>query len=295
MCAIFLELISEKNHWLQLPGVMMRKIKDALKLFVPPIIGKVIGFHRKSFEFKETSLGWREIVKETKGYEADNILNKCKNALLKVKNGEYPYERDSVLFDTLQIFYPLLSALFYVALQYNSELNLIDFGGSLGSTYYQNRDLLKKGKIKFSWNVVEQEHFVKCGKEYFETDELKFMHDLIETTKSRKISVCLLSGVLQYLESPYAILEKIFNSDIEYIIIDRTTFTNNNKDVLTIQTVHKEIYEAKYPAWFFSFDMFQKYIEKKYEIIYSWEGFDSVDLKGYKVFSLGYLLKKTTK
>jgi putative methyltransferase (TIGR04325 family) len=270
----------------------MGKIKDVIKLFVPPIIGKAIGFTRKGFEFKETSLEWKEIIEEFKGYEADNILDKCKNALLKVKNGEYPYERDSVLFDTLQIFYPLLSALFYVALQYSSEINLIDFGGSLGSTYYQNRGLLKKGKIKFSWNVIEQEHFVKCGKKYFETDELIFMYNLEEATENKKINVCLLSGVLQYLETPYLIMEKIFNSNIEYIIIDRTTFISNNNDVLTIQTVHKDIYEAKYPAWFFSFDMFQKYLENRYEIIYSWEGFDAVNLKGYKVFSLGYLLKR---
>jgi putative methyltransferase (TIGR04325 family) len=281
-----------KKIWHTVPGIMMMKIKDVLKLFVPPIIGKIISFNRKGFEFRETSLDWKEIVKETKGYEADSILNKCKNALLKVKNGEYPYERDSVLFDTLQIFYPLLSALFYVALQYNSEINLIDFGGSLGSTYYQNRGLLKKGKIKFSWNVIEQGHFVKCGKEYFETDELKFMINIEEATKSKKINLCLLSGVLQYLETPYTTIEKIFDSNIEYIIIDRTTFTSNNKDILTIQTVHKDIYEAKYPAWFFSLDVFQKYLERKYEIIYSWESFDAVNLEGYKVFSLGYLLKR---
>jgi len=270
----------------------MKKIKYILKLFMPPIIGKITSFSRKGFEFKETSLDWKEIVKETKGYEADNILNKCKNALLKVKNGEYPYERDSVLFDTLQIFYPLLSSLFYVALQYNSKINIIDFGGSLGSTYYQNKGLLKKAKINFSWNVIEQEHFIKCGKEYFETDELKFMYDLEEATENNEINVCLLSGVLQYLENPYKILEKIFNSNIEYIIIDRTTFTGDNKDLLTIQTVHKDIYEAKYPSWFFSLNMFQKYLEKKYEIIYNWTALDAVHLKEKKVFSLGYLLKR---
>jgi putative methyltransferase (TIGR04325 family) len=74
-------------------------------------------------------------VNKYKGYEADNILEKCKSALLKVKNGEYPYERDSILFDTVQIFFPLLSALFFVALQNKSKISIIDFGGSLGSAY----------------------------------------------------------------------------------------------------------------------------------------------------------------
>jgi putative methyltransferase (TIGR04325 family) len=184
----------------------MRSIKSILKLFIPPIFGKIIRkvISRqeplgKTFEFEETTFDWKKIVEITKGYEADNILEKCKNSLLKVKNGEYPYERNSVAFDALQIFFPLLSTLFYVALHYKSEINIIDFGGSLGSTYYQNRNILRQVKVRFIWNVVEQEHFVKCGKECFETDELKFMYDIVEATKTKDINVCLLSGVSQHL------------------------------------------------------------------------------------------------
>ena len=85
---------------------MMRNIKDILKLFVPPIFGKIAKkiIEKKGFEFEEMEmqLAWKDIVNKNKGYEADNILEKCKAALLKVKTGEYPYERDSVLFDKIQ-------------------------------------------------------------------------------------------------------------------------------------------------------------------------------------------------
>jgi putative methyltransferase (TIGR04325 family) len=87
-------------------------------------------------------------------------------------------------------------------------------------------------------------------------------------------------------------LEKIYNSSIEYLIIDRTSFVDNEENILTIQNVYKEIYEAKYPVCFFSRKQLEKYIERKYEIIYTWDGFDQFALKGHKVFSRGYLLRR---
>jgi hypothetical protein len=45
---------------------------------------------------------WNEAQSKTTGYDSEIILEKCKNALLKVKSGEAVYERDSVLFDSIQ-------------------------------------------------------------------------------------------------------------------------------------------------------------------------------------------------
>jgi putative methyltransferase (TIGR04325 family) len=212
--------------------------------------------------------------------------------LLKVKNGEYPYERDSVVFSKLLLFFPLLSSLFYVALKNNKYLNLIDFGGSLGSTYFQNKNILKQADIKINWNIVEQSHFVACGMENFYNDELRFYYTIDNVLQKTKVNVCLLSGVLQYLEQPFEIFNDIYNSEIEYVIIDRTSFVQNENDILTIQNVYKEIYEAEYPAWFFSLDKFHNYINKKYSIIYQWDAFDNYTLKKRNVKALGYLLKR---
>lgn len=45
---------------------------------------------------------WNDAQKECSGYENKVILEVVKNAILKVKNGEAVYERDSVLFDEIQ-------------------------------------------------------------------------------------------------------------------------------------------------------------------------------------------------
>jgi len=55
---------------------------------------------------------WDELVTSADGYNAENILNKTKDALLQVKNGTAVYERDSVLFDKIVPPFPLLTCLF---------------------------------------------------------------------------------------------------------------------------------------------------------------------------------------
>jgi putative methyltransferase (TIGR04325 family) len=100
-----------------------------------------------------------------------------------------------------------------------------------------------------------------------------------------------MSSVLQYLKKPFEILDEIYASNIEYIIIDRTPFVENKDDILTIQKVNSRIYEAEYPAWFFSMDKFLFYIRKKYDIIYRWEAIDNYYLNKFKTDSFGYFLK----
>jgi hypothetical protein len=44
------------------------------------------------------------------------------------------------------------------AVMHGGELRVLDFGGSLGITYFHNQDLIQN--LTVSWSVVEQEHSV---------------------------------------------------------------------------------------------------------------------------------------
>jgi len=236
----------------------MGKIKNFLKEFIPP---KVISFSRTLIPKKvkndktETWSGdyasWAEAKSTCTGYDSSNILAKCKTALLKVKSGQAIYERDSVLFDEIQFSWGLLAALQKVALENDGKLCVLDFGGSLGSTYYQNKGFLSSLK-SLQWCIVEQPHFVDCGKEYFENEQLKFYPTIEECLMQFKPNVLLLSSVLQYLERPHEWIEKFVSLGIENIITDRTSFVEADEDILTIQNVPEEIYIASYPCWFFN-------------------------------------------
>jgi putative methyltransferase (TIGR04325 family) len=259
-------------------------LKSLVQLFIPPIVLKL--FFRKNkvtkntILFQKTSLQWNDALNQTSGYASDDILIRCRDALLKVKNGEFPYERDSVLFKERELFFPLLSALFYVSLKKEKILNLIDFGGSLGSTYYQNKDELKEAGIGINWKIVEQDNFVKCGKDNFENQELKFYYTVDEAFLDKGGDICMFGSVLPYVENPYSLLEQIYQKKIEYIIIDRTMFLDiDNEDILTIQTVSENVGKAAYPTWFLSLSKFLSFIKIRYRIIFQWNALYQMTLE----------------
>jgi putative methyltransferase (TIGR04325 family) len=224
---------------------------------------------------------WEEARMHSVGYEAGNIIDKVKTSLLKVKNGESVYERDSVLFDKVEYSWELLSALMWIAAQDKGNLHIIDFGGSLGSSYYQNKLFLDKLE-SVSWNIVEQPGYVKVGIESFQNDILQFyssIEDCCVKSKNR-MNVILFSSVLQYLEFPYKILKEAFHYQVKYIIIDRTGFTLNGKERITIQKVPSKIYNATYPCWFFDKRKFTSYFEENnYNLVFEFSSSDYANIQ----------------
>lgn len=53
------------------------------------------------------------------------------------------------------------------------EVSVIDFGGGMGSTYFQNRDKIIDCLDIIQWNVVQQKHFVDFGKRYMEDKKIE--------------------------------------------------------------------------------------------------------------------------
>ena len=240
----------------------MVKIKPLLKSVIPPILITLIKklIYKRGIEFKGDYSTWKRALSDVdKGYETPDILERVREASLKVKNGEAVFERDSVCFGTEDYRWPILSCLLYISAINQGSLKVIDFGGSLGSFYNQHRKFFDRLN-SVSWYVVEQADFVKCGQDEFETDTIKFRNSISDCLEESKIDVVLCSSVLQYLELPYLILAEIIKANPDFIIVDRTAFIEQSSDRLTIQNVPPSIYEASYPAWFLSNEKFNKYL-----------------------------------
>ena len=135
-----------------------------------------------------------------------------------------------------------------VAARSAGKLNVLDFGGALGSTYMQHRKLLDT-LPEVSWSVVEQAHVVRCGEAEFRMGALDFFGEIEQCFAAHPVNAVLFSSVLQYLESPYEILERITNLAPTAIIIDRTPVAKIGEKI-TIQHVPKSIYPASYPCRF---------------------------------------------
>lgn len=222
------------------------------------------------------------------GYDNKDVLKKTLDSTLKVKYGYAVFERDSYIFDSIQYSYPLLTALFKVALENNNELSVLDFGGALGSHYFQNRNFLNPIRIK-KWSVVEQSHYIDLGNKLISDGILNFYH-LIDDVDVGDVDVLILSGVLQYLDDPYSWLDKFLNKGFKYIIFDRTAFSLENRNRLTIQVVPKYIYDASYPAWFLNEKEFLgKFVN--YDILLNFENTIDVVHEIPSVYK-GYLFKR---
>jgi len=234
---------------------------------------------------------WAEVKEDSVGYDADNIVQKVKASTLKVKSGEAVYERDSVLFYKEEYRWELLTALLWIAAQEKGELHVMDFGGALGSTWYQNKRFLET-LPNVTWNVVEQKDFVKIGLESFQDEHLHFYSSLLDCFEESEyeINVVLFSSALQYMEEPYAVIDEICLLSTKYIIVDRTGFTPGNGDRLTVQKVSekKGIYKATYPCWFLDQDTFLRSFGKHfYESVFEFDGFDVANVPSkYKGFVL---------
>lgn len=193
---------------------------------------------------------WESAVASAQGYDAQIILDIQSAAMRQVRDGKAAYERDSVLFDEVILSHPMLSALLYAASR-SDGLSVLDFGGALGSSYFQNRDLLKH-LPRFRWQVVEQPHFVTLGKKEFCNQHLGFSTTIEEAWSYGAPDVVLLSSVLQYLPDPWATLKDIVFRRPRFILIDRTLVLDSGPECIMVQTVPPSIYPASYACRIFA-------------------------------------------
>jgi putative methyltransferase (TIGR04325 family) len=258
---------------------MKKILKKIIYGLTPPILWSFYRRYKGSnlYGFFGNYSSWTEARNDADGYDSFCILNTVKESLLKVKEGQAVYERDSVLFDKIQYSFALLAALLRIAVENQGTLSVLDFGGSLGSSYFQSREFLSSLNY-LSWNIVEQENFVNCGKKYFENQSLKFFYTIESCIEHTNPNVILLSSVVQYLENPYSFLTKLLDYNFEYIIFDRTAFVLEGSDLLTVQKVPPEIYLASYPAWFLKQDKFLDIFLDNYELIFEFNSFDRVNI-----------------
>ena len=211
---------------------------------------------------------WKKANNYCTGYNAEEILTKVLASTIKVKHGEAAYERDSVLFDQIEYAWPVLAGLMWVGARSSGRLNVLDFGGALGSSYFQNRKFLLT-LPDVHWNVVEQPHYVDAGRKHIQGEQLRFYKTIEECLSENQPNVILLSSVLQYLESPADLISELNKVGALCLIIDRTPFTLQAKDKLVVQKVPAAIYSASYPMWIFSLSKFERLLAKNWRLVAS--------------------------
>lgn len=264
-------------------------IRQNIRDLIPPVLLRACRSFAQPADFLWPFPSWEAARKVSTGYDAEAILRKTREAARKVRDGAAAYERDSVLFDKVEYSWPLLAALLWVASRESNRLHVVDFGGSLGTTYFQNRRFLDHLQ-ELTWSIVEQPHYVAAGRAEFEAPPLRFFDTLRASVQCTRPQVILFSGVLMYLERPYAVLDEVKQTGFDYVIFDRTVFVAGDTDLLAVQKVPPAVFDASYPCWFFSLARLTQYLSTDYELVADFEGFEhaSVPLSS----SGGFILRR---
>lgn len=270
--------------------------KQFVKDITPPVVLNALrkitnSLRRDTVRFTGNFMSWEEAERASTGYASPVILERTRSALLKIKNGEAVCERDSVLFDRIEYPFPLLAGLLRAAAEKESSLNVLDFGGSLGTTYFQCRSFLSSLR-SLRWSIVEQPAHVTCGRSDFENDELRFYESIEACLRVESPNVLLLSSVVQYLPKPYSFLAEVVRQGFENIIMDRTPFLSRGSDRLTIQRIPAWIYPAVYPCWFLSEHRFLEEFSAQYELLTSFPAVDTLQPEGDSACFKGFIFKR---
>ena len=249
----------------------MEWLRALIKLFLPY---GVILLHRKkschaAVEYKGNYSSWEAAERDSEGYSSQEILDKVEKSTLEVLSGKAVFERDSVLFFHEEPNYPLISNML-MKMKNQKELKVLDYGGSLGSVYFQNRKYLS-GFDKISWRIIEQPHFVKAGRKlFYEHPDISFFETVEEAMNGWKPDIALFSSVLQYLPDYAEIIRKIKTAGIRLILMDRTLLYSDDETQkghrFCIQTVAPEIYAAGYPVQIFDQSEIYSLLEPEYTL-----------------------------
>jgi putative methyltransferase (TIGR04325 family) len=275
---------------------MKEKTKIFLKLIIPPFLLNLVS-KKSNYGYFGNYKTWEDVEKMSTGYSSDEIINKVRLSALKVKNGEATYERDSVLFSKAEMSWPLLSGLLWIASQNNNSLELVDFGGALGTSYYQNRKFLNHLK-SLHWHIVEQDKFVNIGKKEFTDNILDFYYtnELDSLINTKKPQVMVISSSLQFLPNPTIFIKNLPNLNIPYLIFDKIPFfvEPNTQNRLMLQKVPQKIYDASYPVWIFGENLFIKTITENYKLIVDFNAYNEYveKIENGSVHYKGFVFKK---
>ena len=251
----------------------MNALRALARDWLPPAVVRLIRRRQGpqqegGIRFEGDFTTWEEASAQCTGYDAEDILAKVLAATLKVKHGEAAFERDSVLFNEIGYAWPVLAGLMWAAARNGGKLNVLDFGGALGSSYFQNQKFLQS-LPDVLWNVVEQPHYVEVGRKYIQGEQLRFYQTIEECLTENQPNVILLSSVLQYLKSPIEHIHKLNKVGASCLIVDRTPFSKYRVDKLFVQKVPAAIYSASYPMWIFSLSEFKQLLEKNWCLVAS--------------------------
>lgn len=226
--------------------------------------------------FRGDFANWNDARAASAGYDDAAVLPRVVAAARQVRTHPGLWDRDGFVFSEPTLHEPLVNAVRQAAMAAGGPVTVVDFGGGLGSTWWQHRAAFDG--IVAGWRVVEQPGFVAAGRKEFGDRVLSFHATLAEASEAGQPQVILLSSVLPYLEAPHALLADVVARRFSYVIVDRTPFIAGGRDQLVVQANPPKLGGDSYPCWLFDRRGVEMHFRRDYRLMTEWRvEFDEVD------------------
>lgn len=221
--------------------------KETLRVLTPPILWGAargmacrLGVHESQpVLFDGPFDSWRSAIAKSDGWDVPAVLDKTLAVSMKQKNGTIVFQQDTITY--YHIIYSK-SILFFIAMASAMEggkLNIVDFGGSLGTNFFQNKrvlqEFMKRGTCV--WSVVERPPTAELGKKLFQDSNLRFFSSLSELKAdvSDYPPSFLFTGSLQYVDDPSALLSEVAEQGVRLIAFDRLLVSSEEHHEIFVQ------------------------------------------------------------
>lgn len=210
---------------------------------------------------------WETAVRSCRTISLEGQRRAYERALAEVLAGHALFERDSLLQHRPLTCWPLMLALRDLEACGISPPTVLDYGGGLGSVYFQHRDWWSADR-PVTWNVVELPEVAASGQRLIQDPQLNFFDSLEETVQQQPPDLIVAAGVISMVPDPVALLDMFASLGARWVFLDRIPITHRQgQNLITRQVVPRWIYESESPFWFFDESWWLHALASRFEIV----------------------------
>lgn len=204
--------------------------RDALRMVLPYGVVQAIRRHNRGILGSYRT--WEDALQATGPYQPEmtvliETVRKYRDREPSFLNRYDPSSR--------VIWYPLLAGLLTAGIRCEGRLSVLDFGGSLGQTWFGLEYALRYLPFPTTWCVVDQRECVEAGAQLFQSDQLRFYASVEAAASAQASNTVVCSSTLQYLDQPYDTLDMLARLRVPNIILDRTVISNGDTELIMRQ------------------------------------------------------------
>lgn len=177
---------------------------------------------------------WAEAVAASDGWASAPLLEKTLDLSLKVARGELAAQQDTITLTRPRYSATVLAFIAMAAA--DGALDVVDFGGSLGTNFDLNAAILRPylDAGRCIWRVVELPETAALGREHRQTETLHF-HDALTDVPKAPGQAIIFTGSLQYVEEFGRVLDEAVARAPGVIAFDRLLTTEDPDHAIYVQ------------------------------------------------------------